>query len=345
VLGVGSATPTTRGGDSARPLGSLLRLGAAAGRGGFDVFFFPAVYSYFPLLARTPCVVCYHDTIAEQFPELIFRSRMNFRFWQAKTALARLQTTRAMTVSNASAHDIQTVLHIPADRIDVITEAASPAFSPIPDEAAKRAARDICGVPGDADLLVYVGGFNRHKNVLQLLKALPQGLAKRPSAHLVLVGDVSGAGFWDNVRELQAEAAGSEALREHVHFAGYLNDARLAALLSSAAALVLPSLLEGFGLPAVEAMACGAPVLASRRGSLPEVVGDAGLLFDPESPDDIARCIVDFLGDPDLRRRKGEIARRRASAFSWERAAQLAEASFRRAAGSIGSRAPQTPVP
>jgi glycosyltransferase involved in cell wall biosynthesis len=116
-----------------------------------------------------------------------------------------------------------------------------------------------------------------------------------------------------------------------VHFTGYLEDAALAELLNGAYALVFPSLWEGFGLPAVEAMACGLPVLASRRGSLPEVVGEAGLYFEPEDPAAISASVLRLLHDPALRENLAELARRRSADFRWERAAELAEGSFRQA--------------
>ena len=319
---------------SSRSVKDMLRMGRLAGQARFDVFFYPAVYSYFPLLAATPCVVCYHDTIAERFPDLIFPSKLNALLWRAKTQVARWQTRRAMTVSEASARDIQALFHIPRERIDVVTEAADPAFRVITDDWEKQAARLGAGVPGDAPMLVYLGGFNRHKNVLGLLQAMPQVIAAHPSVHLVLVGSTSGAGFWDNIDELRAMVEGDADLKARVHFAGYLADAPLAALLNTASALVFPSLAEGFGLPVVEAMACGAPVLASDRGSLPEVVGDAGLLFDPEDPADITRCLTAFLGDPALMEQLRHTALDRAQLFSWDRAAELAEASFRRCAAS-----------
>ena len=317
---------------SSRSVKDMLRMGRLAGRARFDVFFYPAVYSYFPLLAGTPCVVCYHDTIAERFPDLIFPSKLNALLWRAKTQVARWQTRRAMTVSEASARDIEALFHIPRERIDVVTEAADPAFRVIADDWQKQAARLRAGVPAAAPVLVYLGGFNRHKNVLGLLQAMPQVLEAHPSTHLVLVGSTTGAGFWDNVDELKALVEGDARLKSRVRFAGYLADADLAALLNTASALVFPSLAEGFGLPAVEAMACGAPVLASDRGSLPEVVGDAGLLFDPEDPADITRCLTAFLGDPGLMEQLRHTALDRAKLFSWDRAAELAEASFRRCA-------------
>lgn len=310
----------------------LLRLGRLASRAGFDVFFFPTVYSYFPLLSRTACVVCYHDTIAERFPDLIFPTRRNFRLWQIKTAMSKLQARRAMTVSESSAREIETVLKIPRRKIDVITEGPNPAFRVLQRGDFEQSERERFGVPLEAQLLVYLGGFNRHKNVTGLLRAMPRVLTSHPNVHLALVGDTSGGGFWDNVPELREIVGANPILKRAVSFTGYLADDVLVKLLNSASALVLPSLAEGFGLPAIEAMACGVPVLASDRGSLPEVVGHAGLLFDPEDPDDIAACLSRFLNDPALRARLAAATADQVRRFTWARAAELAEASFRRCA-------------
>jgi alpha-1,3-rhamnosyl/mannosyltransferase len=317
-------------GDGSRSFAYLWRMGRAAVRGGFDLFFFPAVYSYFPILSRIPCVVCYHDTTAERMPELLFPNRWNQRLWRLKTALARWQTARAMTVSRTSAEDLHQLLGIPRERIDVVTEAADPVFCVLEDATAAQRARQRHGIPLAAELLVYVGGMNRHKNVLGLLQAMTRVTAARPAVHLAVVGDTSGQGFWDNVPELLRFAQSEASLREHVHFTGRVEDAELVALLNSAVALVLPSLWEGFGLPAVEAMACGVPVLASNRGSLPEVVADAGLFFEPESAQSIADCVLHFLHDQALQTRLRQAALRRSRAFSWQQAAELAEQSFRR---------------
>jgi alpha-1,3-rhamnosyl/mannosyltransferase len=316
-------------GDTSRSISYLWRLGRIARQAGFDIFFFPAVYSYFPILTRIPRVVCYHDTTAERLPELLFPTRWNHRLWQIKTAMARFQTTRAMTVSQASAKDLEDILHIPRERIHVVTEAADPAFRVIDDPGVAARARLKYDIPHSADLFMYVGGMNRHKNIIGLLKAMPQVVAQRPNACLAVVGSTTGKGFWDNVDELQTFVSAHPPLERHVRFTGYLDDEPLVELLNGAAALVFPSLWEGFGLPAVEAMSCGVPVLASDRGSLPEVVGDAGLYFDPQSPDAIAACIVRFLHDEPLRARLRSRACQRAQEFTWERAAELAEQCFR----------------
>lgn len=317
-------------GTTSRSVSYLWRMGQVAREAQFDVFFFPAVYSYFPIPARIPCIVCYHDTTAERFPELVFPTRLNRCLWQIKAMLAQLQTTRVMTVSQASARDLEEMRGISSSRIDVVTEAADSAFRRISDRTLSAAVRERYQIPAEAELLVHVGGLNPHKNVLGLLKAMLEVISRRDTVQLAIVGDTSGKGFWSNVADLKDFVKTHSPLDRQVRFTGYIGDAELAELLNSADALVFPSFWEGFGLPAVEAMSCGVPVLASRRGSLPEVVGDAGLLFDPDDPSAIADCILRFTADPGLRLRLSERALQRARLFSWERAAELAEASFRR---------------
>lgn len=316
-------------GATSRSIGYLLRMGRLTRHARCHVFFFPAVYSYFPLLSRTPCVVCYHDTTAERLPEYVFPTKRNLRLWQIKTALAKLQTTRAMTVSQSSAADVEQMLGIPRQKIDVITEAADPIFRVLDDRVLAAGERASHGIPSSATLLVYVGGLNPHKNLIGLLRAMPDVVSAHPDVHLAIVGDTSGKGFWDNVAELHA-CIKTHSLERRVHLTGYLDDERLVALLNGAAALVFPSLWEGFGLPAVEAMSCGVPVLASNRSSLPEVIGDAGLFFDPSSATSIASCLLEYLNSrerwPELRDR----ALKRARTFTWNRAAELAEHCFRR---------------
>lgn len=320
-------------GAAARGGADLLTMARAARGMACDLFFYPAVYSYFPLLARRPSVICFHDTIPERFPDLIFPTRRNFRLWQAKCWLAKHQATRVMTISDASRIDLTAFLKVPADRIDTITEGPEPVFVPLDDPARRVAVRARHGIPATAPLLVYLGGFNRHKNVLRLIEAMPRILAAVPEARLAIVGRTTGARFWDNVDELQAEAAKDAEAAGRIVFTGEIDDAALADLLGSAEALVFPSLWEGFGLPAVEAMACGTPVLASDRGSLPEVVGEAGLYFDPTSAAALADQAIRLLSDPTLAADLSAKALARSRLFSWDKGAELAEASFRRALG------------
>jgi alpha-1,3-rhamnosyl/mannosyltransferase len=325
-------------GSGARGLADVWPLSRAVARAKLDLFFFPAVFSYFPVLARVPCVVAFHDTIAERYGSIMFPSRVHRWLWGAKMRLALLQCARVMTVSSASAADLRSVFGIGAERIDVVTEGADARFCPVEDALGARALRDRLGIPADARLLLYVGGLNPHKNLRGLLLALERCVRERPSLHLAAVGPAPSTDFHANADELFARVASSAELRGRVTFTGFLSDDDLVRMYNAAEALILPSLWEGFGLPALEAMACGTPVLASRRGSLPEVVGDAGLLFDPESTEEIARAILSLTADAALRAQLARRARERAAGFSWERGAALAEASFRRALEQSGAR-------
>ncbi len=318
-------------GKAARGGADLMTMARAAADLKADIMFYPAVYSYFPKLGRAKSVVCYHDTIPERFPDLIFPSKLNFRLWQAKCWLAKVQATRVMTISQASATDLANILKIKPSKIDVITEGAEDIFKPIEDQTRLAARRAKYDIPDAAPLLVYVGGFNRHKNVLRLIEAMPAILDAVPETRLAIVGRTSGARFWDNVDELKNRAAGDAKASGKIVFTGEIDDTELAELLNTANALVFPSLWEGFGLPAVEAMSCGTPVLSSDRGSLPEVVGEGGLFFDPTQASEISAQAIRLLTDPNLQAAERVRALARVENFSWEKGAELAEASFKNA--------------
>lgn len=333
VAGARRSMAEASSGKGARGSSDMLTLSRAAAGLGADLLFWPASYSFYPVLSRVPKLVCIHDTIPERFPELIFPTRRNLLLWRAKSWLARMQARRILTVSEASARDIAEMLHVPRDRIDVTTEGADAAFRPVTDGTILAAARARHGIAADDRVLTYVGGFNRHKNVLRLIEAMPRILAACPDARLVIVGRTTGARFWDNVDDLKAGASKDARASERISFTGEVSDADMAELLAASEALVFPSLWEGFGLPAVEAMYCGTPVLASNRGSLPEVVGGAGLFFDPERTEDLAGAAIRLLGEPGLRAFLGRAAEERAVRFTWESSAELTEQSFLRTLG------------
>lgn len=298
-----------------------------------DLFFYPTVFSFFPLTSRVPKVVVIHDTIPERFPDLVFPSKLNFGLWKAKMFLAKMQATRFITCSTSSIEDLHTILGIPRDKIDLSTMAAARVFRKIDDFDALAAIRTKHGIPEDGKVLVYVGGFNRHKNVMRLIEALPTILAKHPDAFLAIIGRTTGERFWDNVEDLRSSARADAVASKRIIFTGEISDEELATLINTAHALVHPSLYEGFGFPPVEAMACGTPVLGSNASSVPEVVGDAGLLFDPVDPTSIAKQTNKLLSDDALRRTLAERAPGQAAKFTWDRAAETTEISFGKALG------------
>lgn len=330
IAGAGKAMADAATGAAARGGADMLTMSRAAAGLKADLFFFPASYSFYPVLSLVPKLVCIHDTIPERFPDLIFPTRRNFRLWQAKTWVAKLQARRILTVSEASANDIATMLRIPRKKIDVTTEGAEPVFRPITDQGPRAGARARHGIAEGDRVLTYIGGFNRHKNVARLIAAMPAILDAVPKARLAIIGRTTGARFWDNIEELQESARADARASGRIGFAGELDDEEMAVLLNLSDALVMPSLWEGFGLPALEAMSCGTPVLASNRGSLPEIVGDGGLLFDPADKDALAAEAIRLLTKPGLAADLKAKALTRARTFGWDKAADLTEASFRR---------------
>jgi glycosyltransferase involved in cell wall biosynthesis len=235
-----------------------------------------------------------------------------------------------MTVSAASKRDLESIFRIPEERIDVVSEAASQPFSRLSAPSRAQSARACHGISEGVPLFLTVGGLSPHKNVLALLRSFEVLLGEHPEVELAIVGDTSGEGFYDNVAELRSFVGERPRLRRQVRFTGYLPDDDLVALYNDATALVFPSLWEGFGLPAIEAMACGLPVLASDRGSLPEVIGTAGLFFDPNSREEMTAAMNRLLCDGSLHSDLSRRALERTAEFTWDRGAQLVEESFRR---------------
>jgi glycosyltransferase involved in cell wall biosynthesis len=308
----------------------------AASSQSLDVMFFPAVYSWFPVSYRLPTVVTLHDAIAEHFPDLVFPHRKGRMLWSLKMRMARWQANRIMTVSNAAKREIIEYLRIKPGIIDVVSEAADAHFRPVLDAKIRASARKRAGLPADARMILYVGGLAPHKNIPGLLSGLAQavGRARVDDVHLALIGDIEGDGFHSHYQELRQMVRDDNRLATRVHFTGYVSDADLVALYSDALALCLPSFSEGFGLPAIEAMACGVPVLASSAGSLPEVVGSAGLYFDPNSMEQIADAIHRLATEAGTLDGLRKEATEQAALFTWSSAAQLAYSSLETAAGS-----------
>jgi glycosyltransferase involved in cell wall biosynthesis len=337
VIQVNVSRPVTEAAvaEGSRSLLDVWSFTRAVSSQSLDVMFFPAVYSWFPVAPGLPGVVTLHDAIAERFPALVFPHRKGRLLWSLKMRLARWQANRIMTVSDAAKREIIEYLRIRPGIIDVVSEAADAHFSPVSDAAVRAAARRRAGLPADARMILYVGGLAPHKNIPGLLNGLAQAVEKEGTedVHLALIGDIEGDGFHSHYRELQQMVNGNTRLTTRVHFTGYVSDEDLAALYSDSLALCLPSFSEGFGLPAIEAMACGVPVLASSAGSVPEVVGEAGLYFDPSSVEQIADAIYRMATEAGTLARLGEKASERAALFTWSRAAQLAYSSLESAAG------------
>lgn len=257
-------------------------------------------------------VVTLHDAATYTWPET-HNWLDNWRYrWHLPLALRRADAV--VTVSECSRRDLARYLDLPGERLHVTSEGVDPRFVPVRDGATLREALGRYGIEGP--YLLYVGGINPRKNIARLLEAYGRVRERHPHARLVVAGK----------RQWQAEGVDAAlrrlGLADAVHFTGYVADADLPAIYSGAELFVFPSLYEGFGLPPLEAMACGTPVVTSDAASLPEVVGNAALLVDPLDVGSIAAAIDRLLSHPalaaDLRSRGLARARR----FTWERAAR-----------------------
>jgi alpha-1,3-rhamnosyl/mannosyltransferase len=292
--------------DSHRSPLDLLRMSLAV-REPLDLFFFPSVYSYFPVLRRIPVIVGIHDTIADRNPQFSFSSKKQEWLWRAKVRLAIAQADTILTVSQYSKRSIAEWFHVRPGRIAVVQEAASPQFC----------LRDY--EPPPRPFALYVGGISPNKNLATLIRAFARSGARSQGAQLLLVGDYLSDGFKGNYPELKALVAELEVGCQVV-FTGFVPDEELCRLYNTCTLFVMPSLDEGFGLPAIEAMACGRPVIVSSGNALEELVGDAGLTVDPHNVEELAAAMDRLFSGEDLRRSLGKRAIRRASEFSWETA-------------------------
>jgi glycosyltransferase involved in cell wall biosynthesis len=308
--------------DGNRSPGDMLRFTHAVWRERPDVFLSPSVYTYFPVPPRIPTVVAIHDTIPERFPELTLPSRKARLFWRGKVKLALAQAKLVLTVSNYSAAELANVLGVSPTHIRVAPLAPSPAYHPESRERACAAAAEQ-GVPEGEPWFTYVGGFNPHKRVETIIEAHASVVrGGGPRAHLLLIGSLTEDVFHGNVKEIR-DAIEKYGTSDLVHWTGFVPDSELRTLHSGATALILVSEAEGFGLPAVEAAACGAPVIATRASPLPEVLAEGGIFIEPGDTSAIAQAMQRLLTEPGLRDRLGEHARERATSLDWHDGARV----------------------
>ena len=279
-----------------------------------------------PLSQPRPYVVTVHDAS-------LFLYR-HYHPWSRIAAMRLLLPTvarRAAAVivpTHVARRDLLETLRLSPERVHVIHEAAPDWFERLEDPAQREALRRRYELP--EEFVLCVGTLEPRKNLERLVLALAEVHRRGRRVPLVLVGP-SGwhldgpGGLQDTIR-----AAG---LERHVHYLGYVPTADLPGLLSLATVFAFPSLYEGFGLPAVEAMACGAAILTSRDTAMAEICGDAARLIDPYSVDDIAAGLEELLNDAGLRDCLGLRAQQQARRYSWERAAAETIAVYRQVLG------------
>ena len=315
--------------EGRRSLRDLWALSRQVMKHPLDLFFFPAVYSYFPIFNRTKIVVTIHDVIADHHPDLVFPNRKLKLFWKLKQNMAIRQADLILTVSENARQQIVEYFKIPESRVRAISEAARAVFAVLPQDEEMATVLRRYQLDSRKRFLLYVGGISPHKNLQALVAAFHQLISDSRFAdvRLMLVGDYKNDSFFSAYSSLK-NYIDQLHLGERVIFTGFIADMDLACLYNSATLLVLPSLEEGFGLPAIEAMACGTPVVSSDRGSLPEVLGEAGQFFDPLDTKMMADALRRVLSDDDLRQEMRAAGLVRARQFTWNKAAKDTLAIF-----------------
>lgn len=275
-----------------------------------------------------PCAVVttIHDVAFRRCPELFplkHRVLLNLLIPPAAHHAAAV-----ITGSEATKRDLIEFYDLPEEKVAVTPYAADDSYRPMDPAAARQAVRVRLGVP--SPYILSVGVLQPRKNLPRLVRAYNRIAASFPH-RLVIVGKQGWAG--EELKKAVSEAPrGLEPV-----FTGYVADADLPVLYAGAEIFAYPSLYEGFGLPPLEAMACGAPVLTSAGSSLPEVVGDAAVSVDPHDERAIAQALEQLLCDADLRRRLSEAGLRRAAQFSWDRTARETIAVYERVGGGLSS--------
>jgi glycosyltransferase involved in cell wall biosynthesis len=291
----------------------------ALARARVDLFHAPH-YVVSPLV-RCPFIVTIHDCIHLRFPQYL-PNRAAYLYARLVMTQSARRAKKVLTVSRASKEDILRYLRVPAEKVEVVYNALDERLAAPPTDVDLQRVRDRYLLT--SPFILYTGNVKPHKNIERLLDAFHL-VRKTPGLEdvkLVIIGD-----------EISKYAALRRAthrynLHKFVRFLGFLPDETLAIVYRLAGVFVFPSLYEGFGLPPLEAMASGTPVVTSNVSSLPEVVGDAALLVDPTDPSAIADAMRRVLTDPILAAEMSARGLARARTFSWEQAATRIRAIY-----------------
>lgn len=289
----------------------------AAKRAGIDVMHFPVNVVSLPPSA--PQVVTVHDLAFHHFPEQYPAAKQ--RYLRLMTRLSVSRARRVIAVSEATRQDIIRLYGLPPERIVTVPNGIGDEMQPLPADEVAEFRREQ-GLP--EDFFLFLGTLQPRKNLETLLRAYAT-ITNEVDWPLIVAG---GTGWqFDHIFQLVRQLG----LVERVRFTGYVAGQQLPLWYNAATLFVYPSLYEGFGLPVLEAMACGTPVIAANTSSLPEVVGDAGMLVDPRSVRSLASTMLMVARDGDLRQQLGLRGRERAREFSWTRTAELTVEVYRQA--------------
>lgn len=294
-----------------------------------DIFFSPT--HYIPAFSPVKRVVTIFDLSFLHFPEMFNKKD----YWQLKnwTKFSVENAEHIITISNSSKTDIISQYGVERRKITV----AYPGYdkekfnSPSGVRNSKEKTQQILKKYGIGDnFIIYIGTIQPRKNLIRLIEAV----ARIESLTLVIVGKHKGEGKEGWMYQDTLDAPKRLGIEDRIQFLGYVSADDLPSLLSGAKAFILPSLWEGFGIPVVEAMACGTPVIVSNTSSLPEVVGKAGLLVDPYSVDQIEQAIRTVVADKMLQQKYSKMGLLQVRKFSWEEMAKTVLKVFKQVVGS-----------
>lgn len=299
---------------ASKALAELTVVGRLADKAGAQIVHSIAMIG--PVRSRAASVVTLADVIWLREPEAV--PALTRLLWRTAIPLGARHARRVITLSQASRREISEDLGIDQSRIDVVPlgPGATAAGDATP-EAELRARHGL----GEGPIVLTSSAHSPHKNVGVLVDAMPAVQEAVPDAVLVVPGNVT-----EHTRGLEARAAQGAAV-----FPGWVSAADLEGLYNAAACFAFPSRREGFGLPVLEAMSRGVPVVCANASALPEVAGDAALYFDPDRPDELAAAIVRVLQDPLLAETLSAAGQARAAAFSWNRVAEETLAVYEKA--------------
>lgn len=293
----------------------------AAGRAGIRLLHTP--YFSSPWFSPIPRITTIHDVIPLIFP--VYAESLVMRLYLRLTGSAARGATAVITDSNCSRRDIAHWLRIPHERIHVIPLAADERFHPAHDPEADRRLRSRFGLPGP--VIFNVGGLDARKNLAVLVKAFAQALPRlNPDTRLVIAGRAHSGN--ERLYPSLEPVIQTWGVRDQVILTGAISEEEKLSLYRMADLYVFPSLYEGFGLSPLEAMACGTPVIAANRSSLPEVVGDGGMLVDP-TPARLAAAMIPVLTDTELRHDLKRRAVDQAAQFSWRKTGEMTCSVYR----------------
>ncbi|WP_170270484.1 glycosyltransferase family 4 protein [Heliorestis acidaminivorans] len=278
-----------------------------------DLYHVPQNGIGLPQVKQCPMVATIHDLIPYISPETVGKGYLKIFVEEMPRILETVE--RIIAPSHCTANDLIKIADVPKEKIQVIYEAAEPIYRPMNKEKAKRYIRERYGIT--RPYVLYIGGFSPRKNVRLLIQAfhllnkeLPQKVA------LVLPGKQS-----KEFNDLEVMVA-ARKMEEDVHFIGFLPVQEMPWIYNGADVFVYPSLYEGFGLPPLEAMACGVPTLVAHTSSLPEVVGDGALSFSPLKAERLCDLLYGLLTNVDTAQRLAQKGLDRAQLFSWRKAAE-----------------------